>query len=302
MHSAALAAKSGTAIGTRVDDVVACGAVMLDLEDASEQPSVVFRLREASLERADAVLEGDGRPAIHDRRPVLVDVDDALGHVTVQLEILIETEGQAWLAERVLPGHSLDGRLELLRGLLLELVLCECSLLTLAIVRGVESVLGLLVVSRRWTVVFIACVFDLLMAQWCHVLGLPHGLVARTWCNLLRRRVGCDRLHALGEILVLAGVGAAGARHGHEVLVQVMALLMAVLVPRSDRGSRCHRRHLELLGGALREDLVAMLCEERLRPANAMAYRIGGVFLGLVPAQRALSLGRAPVAQREHLL
>ena len=67
MHSAALAAKSGTACGTRVDDVVACGAVMLDLEDASEQPSVVFRLREASLERADAVLEGDGRPAIHDR-------------------------------------------------------------------------------------------------------------------------------------------------------------------------------------------------------------------------------------------
>ena len=68
MHSAALAAKSGTARGTSVDDVVACGAVMLDLEDASEQPSVVFGLlREASLERADAVLEGDGRPAIHDR-------------------------------------------------------------------------------------------------------------------------------------------------------------------------------------------------------------------------------------------
>ena len=68
MHSAALAAKSGTACVTRVDNVVARGAVMLDLEDASEQPSLVFRLlREASLERADAVLEGDGRPAIHDR-------------------------------------------------------------------------------------------------------------------------------------------------------------------------------------------------------------------------------------------
>lgn len=68
MHSAALAAKSGTAAcAACVDDVVACGAVMLDLEDASEQPSFVFRLlREASLERADAVLEGDGRPAIHD--------------------------------------------------------------------------------------------------------------------------------------------------------------------------------------------------------------------------------------------
>ena len=70
-----------------------------------------------------------------------------MGHVTVQLEILIETEGQAWLAKGILPGHSLDGRLELLRGLLLELVLCEGSLLALAIVRGVESVLGLLVVS-----------------------------------------------------------------------------------------------------------------------------------------------------------
>ena len=225
-----------------------------------------------------------------------------MGHVTVQLEILIEAEGQAWLAKGVLPGHSLDGRLELLRGLLLELVLCECSLLTLAIVRGVEGVLRLLVVSRRRAVMFIACVFDLLMAQWCHILGLPHGLIARTWCNLLRRRVGGDRIHALGEILVLAGVGAAGAGHGHEVLVQVMARLVAVLVPRSDRGSRCHRRHLELLGGALRQDLVAMLCEERLRPADAMAYRIGGVFLGLVPAQRALSLGGASVAQWEHLL
>ena len=67
MHSATFAAKSSAACGSRVDDVVACGAVMLDLEDASEQPSFVLRLlREASLERTDAVLEGDGRPAIHD--------------------------------------------------------------------------------------------------------------------------------------------------------------------------------------------------------------------------------------------
>ena len=80
-----------------------------------------------------------------------------------------------------------------------------------------------------------------------------------------------------------------------------MARLVAILVPGSDRGSCCHRRHLELLGGALSEDLVAM-CEERLRPARAMAHSIGGVLLGLLPAQRALSLGGAPIAQREHLL
>ena len=225
-----------------------------------------------------------------------------MGHVTVQLKILIETEGQAGLAKGILPRHSLDRRLELLAGLLLELVLRERSLLTLAIVRRVESVLRLLVVSRRWTVVLIACVFDLLMAQWCHILGLSHGLVTRTRGNLLRWRAGRDRIRALGEILVFVGLGAAGARHGHEVLVQVVALLVAVFVPGSDRGSRCHRGHLELLGGALRENLVAMLREERLRPADAMAYSVGGVLLGLLPAQRALGLARAPIAQREHLL
>ena len=192
MHPATLTAESSTACTTCIDNIVARSAVMLDLKDASEQPTVVRLLSEASLERTNAVLDGDGRPTIHDWRPVLVDVDDALGYVAIQLEILIEAEGEAWLAKGVLPRHRLDRRLKLLRGLLLELVLGERSLLALAIVRRVESVLRLLVVSRRWTVVLIACVFGLLMAQWCHILGLPHGLIARAWCNLLRRRARCD--------------------------------------------------------------------------------------------------------------
>ena len=68
MHPATLAAQSGATCTctTCINNIVARGSVMRDLKDTSEQPAVWRLLREASLERTDAVLEGDGCPSIHD--------------------------------------------------------------------------------------------------------------------------------------------------------------------------------------------------------------------------------------------